>query len=165
MEARYWRAQPTRERKGEETSCRARRRSSVVNGSVCWAPRGAPPRAQLPDLQCAWLLLAVCASPWANHALRTVPPHTVTAHARAHDAAIWDTLQHCLGGVGGIAEADAEVARHVATLPAALGGLGLTSGCVAPPARAFPALRRHVCAFTHRRWGARTKPPKRGRGA
>ena len=29
---------------------------------------------RLPDLQCAWLLLAMCASPRANHALRTVPP-------------------------------------------------------------------------------------------
>ena len=28
----------------------------------------------LPDLQCAWLLLALCASLRANHALRTVPP-------------------------------------------------------------------------------------------
>ena len=30
----------------------------------------------LPDLQCAWLLLLLlhCASPCANHALRTLPP-------------------------------------------------------------------------------------------
>ena len=28
---------------------------------------------ELPDLQCAWLLLALCASPRANHALRTLP--------------------------------------------------------------------------------------------
>ena len=28
---------------------------------------------QMPDLQCAWLLLCYCAAPRANHALRTIP--------------------------------------------------------------------------------------------
>ena len=86
---------------------------------------------QLPDLQYAWLLLAMCASPRANHALRTVgnfgrPP--LAPHEKK------------------------ETARALAGLPAALGGLGLlpcradyaggvlgsTGGCVAgsPPAPA-----------------------------
>ncbi|CAE7295808.1 unnamed protein product, partial [Symbiodinium microadriaticum] len=47
----------------------------------------------LPDLQCAWLLLAMCASPRANHAL----PQAVAFYAHAHDAAIWETLELCLG--------------------------------------------------------------------
>ena len=66
---------------------------------------------QLPDLQCAWLLLAMCASPRANHVLRTVPPDDIAAYAVAHDAALWDTLMHCLGGAG---PEDAEDARCVA---------------------------------------------------
>ena len=54
---------------------------------------------QLPDLQCAWLLLTLCASPRANHAIRTVPPAQVASYAAQHDQAIWETLKACLGGV------------------------------------------------------------------
>ena len=54
---------------------------------------------RLPDLQCAWLLLAMCASPRANHALRTVPPLDIAGYAQAHNDAVWETLQACLGGV------------------------------------------------------------------
>ncbi|CAE7844939.1 unnamed protein product, partial [Symbiodinium microadriaticum] len=68
--------------------------------------------------QCAWLLLATCASRRANH---TVPPQAVASYVHAHDVAIWETLELCLGG---IAEADVAHAQNVATLPAALGGLG-----------------------------------------
>eukprot|EP00439_Symbiodinium_sp_Y106_P043359 s3366_g5.t1 len=35
----------------------------------------------------------MCASPRANHALRTVPPQAVAPYAHAHDAAIWETLE------------------------------------------------------------------------
>ena len=48
----------------------------------------------------------------------------MASYAHAHDAAIWQTLKLCLGG---IAEADVAHAHNVATLPAALGGLGLRS--------------------------------------
>ena len=105
----------------------------------------------LPDLQCAWLLLARCASPRANHALRTVPPQAVASYAHAHDAAIWETLELCLGG---IAEADVAHAQHVATLPAALGGLGLRSAIRTAPAAywaawadALPELHKRSPAF------------------
>ncbi|CAE7522469.1 unnamed protein product [Symbiodinium natans] len=58
---------------------------------------------RLPDLQCAWRLLAMCASPRANHTLRTaqrtVPPLDIAGYAQAHDDAVWQTLQACLGGV------------------------------------------------------------------
>ena len=46
---------------------------------------------QLPDLQCAWLLLHMCASPRANHAIRTMPPSQSAAYANAHDGAMWTT--------------------------------------------------------------------------
>ena len=55
---------------------------------------------KLPDLQCARLLLAQCASPRANHALRTVPPDHVAAYAVAHDAALWEAcLRNSRAGV------------------------------------------------------------------
>ena len=43
---------------------------------------------QMPDLQCAWLLLALCVGPQANHAIGTAPPHVVAPYAAAHDAGI-----------------------------------------------------------------------------
>ena len=91
---------------------------------------------RLPDLQCAWLLLAMCASPRANHALRTVPPLDIAGYAQAHDDAVWETLQACLGGV---ASGEADGARKLATLPASLGGLGLTSAVRTAPAAYWAA--------------------------
>ena len=44
--------------------------------------------AELPDLQSSWLLLLQCASPRANHLIRT-PPSLSAGYARDHDAAIW----------------------------------------------------------------------------
>ena len=76
---------------------------------------------ELPDLQCSWLLLSMCASTRANHALRTLPPSESRGYAAAHDAAIWETLQACLGGEP---LDDAPHAWPIATLPAVLGGLG-----------------------------------------
>ena len=42
---------------------------------------------KLPDLQRAWLLLLLCASPRANHAIRTMPPSACATYARGHDDA------------------------------------------------------------------------------
>ena len=92
----------------------------------------------LPDLQCAWLLLALCASPRANHALRTVPPPDISLYAQAHDAAMWATLLELLGGASDTTEA-AFLARTVASLPAALGGLGLQSASRLAPAAYWAA--------------------------
>ena len=50
-----------------------------------------------PNLQCAWFLLLFCASPHANHTLQTLPPFESAYYARAHDQAVWGTLQKCLG--------------------------------------------------------------------
>ena len=46
-----------------------------------WLPK-------LPDLQCSWLLLLLCAVPRANHWLRTVPPTMLEGYARQHDDAL-----------------------------------------------------------------------------
>ena len=93
---------------------------------------------KLPDLQSAWLLLLYCASPRAQHVLRTVPPRDAAAHASEHDQAVWITVQHTL------AELDArrqqwDAARQVASLPAAAGGLGLASAQRLAPAAYWAA--------------------------
>ena len=90
----------------------------------------------LPDLQCSWLLLSMCAAPRANHALRTLPPSTSGGYAQAHDAAIWETLQACMGGFG---DQHSPQAWAVATLPAAHGGLGLQSAQRTAPAAYWAA--------------------------
>ena len=106
---------------------------------------------QLPDLQCAWLLFAMCAAPRANHALRTVPPTMVAPYAKMHDDAIWDTLDALLGG---LSPDETASARALAELPASLGGLGLVSAQRTAPAAywagwadALPVLRRRLPAF------------------
>ena len=45
-------------------------------------------RIQLPNVQCAWLLLAFCAAPRAQHLLRNVPPADILPYARGHDDAV-----------------------------------------------------------------------------
>ena len=84
-----------------------------------------------PDLQCAWLLLLLCASTGANHAIRTMPPSAFAAYARGHDDAIWATLQTMLGGVG---DRETVQARLLAAPPVTLGGLGLQSAQLTAPA-------------------------------
>ena len=91
---------------------------------------------RLPDLQCAWLLLLFCASPRANHALRTLPPSESASYARAHDQAGWETLQECLGGVP---PAEAQQAWPLASLPAVHGGPGLLSAERTAPAAYWAA--------------------------
>ena len=78
----------------------------------------------LPDLQCAWLILAMCAAPRADHLLRTLPPDLSASYARGHDDAVWQCLRDLLGEPD---DRDPEVAaaRRLALLPARLGGLGL----------------------------------------
>ena len=52
---------------------------------------------QLPDVQCAWLLLAFCAAPRAQHLLRNVPPADILPYARGHDDAVWAVVEGLLG--------------------------------------------------------------------
>ena len=58
---------------------------------------GAATACMLPDLLCAWLLLAMCASPRADHLLRTLPPDLSASYARGHDDAVWRCLLSLLG--------------------------------------------------------------------
>ena len=66
-----------------------------------------------PDLQCAWLLLAMCASPRADHLLRTLPPDLSASYARGHDDAVWRCLLALLGAED---DADPEVAARCCLL-------------------------------------------------
>ena len=94
---------------------------------------------RLPDLQSAWLLLAYCAAPRAQHLLRNVPPADILPYARAHDAAIWNVVEGLLGGQGPD-EGDAWLAaRAVAFLPPSFGGLGLLSAERVSPAAYWAA--------------------------
>ena len=78
---------------------------------------------ELPDLQSAWLLLLYCASPQAQHVLRTVAPRDAAAYASEHDQVVWTTVQHVLAEP--VARGQQwDAARQVAFLPAAAGGLG-----------------------------------------
>ena len=100
-------------------------------------------------MQCAWLILGMCAAPRADHLLRTLPPDLLASYARGHDDAVWQCLRELLGEPD---DQDPQVAavRHLALLPARLGGLGLQCAeRVAPAAYwaawadALPVLRLH----------------------
>ena len=70
------------------------------------------------DVQSAWSLLLHCATARANSG-----PDVVLSFARAHDAGVWQ----CLRAVLRIQDTSEEVARLSASLPPAVGGLGLRS--------------------------------------
>ena len=126
----------------------------------------------LPDLQCAWLLLAMCASPRADHLLRTLPPDLSASYARGHDDAVWRCLLALLGEED---DADPEIAaaRRLALLPARSGGLGLQCAARTAPAAywaawadSLPVLRaRHAARSAVRceRPSWRTAPAARDR--
>ena len=85
-----------------------------------------------------------CAAPCTNHALRTIPPPDVAPYARMHDDAVSVLLCE-------VPPQEADHARAVATLPAALGGLGLLSAARTAPAAywagwadALPVLRERL---------------------
>ena len=75
------------------------------------------------DLQCAWLLLALCATPRANHFIRALPPTQARAYALEHDSRIWDTLQPLLCHTP--SRGRARRAQGLSSLPGRLGDLGL----------------------------------------
>ena len=90
-----------------------------------WLPK-------MSDLQCAWLLLALCATPRANHIVRALPPTQARDYAAEHDSRIWETLKNLLGHTP--SRGRARRARDLATLPGRLGGLGLRSAERTSPA-------------------------------
>ena len=104
---------------------------------------------QLPDVQCAWLLLAFCAAPRAQHLLRNVPPADILPYARGHDDAVWAVVEGLLGDQGPGEGDDWAAARQVAFLSPSLGGLGLLAAERVSPAAywaawadALPVLRQ-----------------------
>ena len=82
---------------------------------------------ELPDTQCAWVILALSAVPRANHLLRTVPPSQVEQYALQHDSELWKACNQLLGTEKEAAEDHLQLSRKLATLPARHGGLGLRS--------------------------------------
>ena len=94
---------------------------------------------QLPDVQCAWLLLAFCAAPRAQHLLRNVPPADILPYARGHDDAVWAVVEGLLGDQGPGEGDDWAAARQVAFLPPSLGGLGLLAAERVSPAAYWAA--------------------------
>ena len=82
---------------------------------------------ELPDTQCAWVILAMCAVPRANHLLRSTPPTQIQEYAQGHDNELWLCLNKLLGTTEEAAADTTNERRNMATLPARLGGLGLRS--------------------------------------
>ena len=76
------------------------------------------------DVQSAWSLLLHCASARANYILRVARPDLVREIAAEHDQGIWQCCYEILGVSSGDVSA---ITRDTATLPLALGGLGLRS--------------------------------------
>eukprot|EP00973_Karenia_brevis_P065570 9114530-Karenia_brevis.AAC.1 len=81
---------------------------------------------RLPDLQCAWILLSMCAAARSSNLLRTLPPSVAAPYAEAHDDAVWSALLTLLGHnfVDGQIE---QRTRWISQMPKSLGGLGLQS--------------------------------------
>ena len=79
----------------------------------------------LPNLQTAWMLLLMCASPRSSYLLGTMQPSTTAGFAARHDRAIMDCLSELLGNDGPLHLDDQTLQR--ANLPLRLGGLGLRS--------------------------------------
>ena len=50
------------------------------------------------DLQAAWLLLLMCASPRSNYLARMLPPSVTRAYAEAHDDGVIRCLDQLLNG-------------------------------------------------------------------
>ena len=76
------------------------------------------------DVQSAWLLLLHCAAARANFYLCVVRPDLVVQFARIHDASLWQCMSRILGILVTLCD---EMAKSTATLPLALGGMGLRS--------------------------------------
>ena len=80
----------------------------------------------VPDLQCAWQILIQSASPRCNHMLRALPPSASAAYAQGHDEGMWQAVDALMAGLPGT-DAAKTAAKHIASLPMRLGGLGVRS--------------------------------------
>ena len=91
--------------------------------------------AQVPDLQCAWVLLLLCCAPRANYNLRTQPPEQAAVYAVTHDSLVWEAFCKLLER-DDLAQHHQLDSRHawLAQLPMRLGGCGLRSALRTAPA-------------------------------
>ena len=88
----------------------------------------------LPDLQCAFVLLLMCAGPRFNYYARTLPPSLAQMYYSAgHDEGMWKTLCQLLERPDLIDNMDVYAAK-IASLPMSKGGLGLRSAARTSPA-------------------------------
>ena len=87
---------------------------------------------QIPDVQCAWLLLLYCAASRCNHTLRTLPPDLSQDYAERHDIAMRRTLSEILGR-SDINQTN-EILCALCTMKHSHGGLGLRSARRTAPA-------------------------------
>ncbi|CAK0790564.1 unnamed protein product, partial [Prorocentrum cordatum] len=85
------------------------------------------------DLQSSWLLLSMCANPWANFFLRALAPEDTAAFAAAHDDNLANALADLLEPPQE-AVAEGTSARQRCQLPLCMGGLGLRSASRTAPA-------------------------------
>ena len=117
---RAWWARRQASRKARVRCFGRANRPSSVHAVMRRQPLGGgapncPP--QLPDLQCAWLLLLFCAAPRSQ----PVPPAAIAEYSRAHADEVWRTLQDMLGGQTADAEPAQRQAPDIAFLPAGPG--------------------------------------------
>ena len=78
---------------------------------------------RIPHLKDAWLLVVHCAAARANYQVRAVVPRTVEDFCRTHDEQLWQ----CLCSILQISLDQPLDVWQTASLPLALGGLGLRS--------------------------------------
>jgi hypothetical protein len=100
----------------------------------------------VPDLQAAWLLLGLCASPRCNYLLRLLPPSATAAFASQHDEAV----RACLARLLDAGELPPGPAASRAHLSLHHGGLGLRSAVRLAPA-AYWASWADALPLLHRR--------------
>ena len=107
---------------------------------MSWTDRG-----MLSDVQSAWALLLHCTNVRATFLLRVVRPEMVQRFAERHDRGLW----RCLSTILGVHPEQCDSsAKDAATLPLALGGLGLRSA-VRTSVSAYWASWADSLAMTH----------------
>ena len=90
---------------------------------------------QMPDLQCAWLLLCYCAAPRPNHALRTIPPSLNEPYAAGTLPAFF--FRALFRAASAVPASEKSCASGTQGQPG-----GLAAGPRRPPAAAAAARRR-----------------------
>ena len=84
---------------------------------------------EVPDAQCAWLLLLYCAGPRVSHVLRNIPPSMSKLFAQFHNEEILQCLTTLLAS-----ERLPKQSKEIAQLPFREGGLGLRDAVRLAPA-------------------------------